>query len=151
MLPTKEFTNLQIAELLRDVAASYQLQDEKKNKFRIIAYQRAADAVEHASSELKVLWDEGKLKDVPGVGESIATHLDELFRTGKVKHFDELMKDYPRMMFRLMKVQGIGPKTAYKLVKEGKIPEEVKKELKEARRRSRVRIPSAPQIKLPLT
>lgn len=128
---SKEITNLEIAELLRDVAASYQLQDEKKNKFRIIAYERAADAIEHASSELKDLWDEGKLKDVPGVGESIAEHLDELFKTGHVKHFEDLMKDYPKIMFRLLKIQGIGPKTALKLVKEGAIPKEVKEELKE--------------------
>ena len=131
MASDKEFTNLEIAELLRDVAASYQLQGEKKNKFRIIAYERAADAVEHASSELKDLWDEGKLKDVPGVGESIAEHLDELFKTGRVKHFEDLMKDYPKIMFRLLKIQGIGPKTAYKLVSEGSIPKEVKEELKE--------------------
>ena len=131
MVSYKEFTNIEIAELLRDVAASYQLQEEKKNRFRIIAYERAADAVEHASSELKDLWDEGKLEDVPGVGEAIAGHLDELFRSGEVKHFKELMKNYPKIMFRLMKIQGIGPKTAYKLVKEGKIPEEVKEELKE--------------------
>jgi len=127
----KEFTNLEIAELLRDVAASYQLQDEKENRFKIIAYETAAAAVEHASGELKDLWDEGKLKDVPGVGESIAGHLDELFKTGHVKHFKKLMKDYPKLMFRLLKIQGIGPKTAYKLVKEGSIPKEVKEKLED--------------------
>lgn len=128
---SKEFTNLEIAELLRDVAASYQLQDEKANRFKIIAYERAADAIEHASSELKDLWDEGKLKDVAGIGEAIAEHLDELFKTGHVKHFEKLMKDYPKIMFRLLKIQGIGPKTALKLVSEGNIPKEVKQELKE--------------------
>ena len=108
--------NTQIAELLRAIAAAYQLKDEEKNRFRIIAYQRAADAVEHASSELKDLWDDGKLKEVPGIGESIASHLDELFRTGKSGHFEEVMKGLPREMFDLMEVPGIGAKTAYKLV-----------------------------------
>ena len=50
---SKPLTNLQIAELLRDVAAAYQYKDQNKYKFQIIAYERAADAVEHASSELK--------------------------------------------------------------------------------------------------
>jgi len=108
--------NTQIAELLRAIAAAYQLKDEEKNRFRIIAYQRAADAVEHASSELKDLWDDGKLKEVPGIGESIASHLDELFRTGKSEHFGKVMKGLPREMFDLMEVPGIGAKTAYKLV-----------------------------------
>lgn len=114
----KDMTNLEIAELLRAVAASYQLKNEEKNRFRIIAYQRAADAVEHASIELKDLWDDGKLKEVPGIGESIESHLDELFRTGTSKHFEEVMKGLPPQMFDLMEVPGIGAKTAFRLVKE---------------------------------
>jgi len=119
----KNLNNLEIAELLRDVAAAYKLKDlpaqagETKNKFKIIAYERAADAVEHSSSELKDIWDEGKLEDVPGVGPSIAEHLSELFKTGKSKHFDELLKDLPPAIFELMKVPGIGPKTAFKMAK----------------------------------
>lgn len=112
-------TNLQIAELLRDVAASYQLKDQNKFKFQIIAYERAADAVEHATSELKDLWDDGKLEDVPGIGPSIAEHLSELFKTGRSKHFDDLMKDIPPEAFKLMELPGIGIKTAMKLIKEG--------------------------------
>lgn len=118
MRPLKGLTNLDIAELLRDVAAAYQLQDDKKNRFKIIAYQRAADAVEHASSELKDLWDDGKLKEVPGIGESISDHLDELFRSGKSKHFEEVMKGLDPFMFELMKIPGIGVKTANKLIRE---------------------------------
>ena len=114
----KEITNPKIAELLRSVAASYKLKNEIKNKFRIVAYERAADAVEHASSELKDLWDDGKLDDVPGIGKSIAAHLDEIFRTGESKHFEEVMKGLPPSMFVLMEVPGIGPKTAYRLAHE---------------------------------
>lgn len=118
---TKTLANLEIAELLRNVAASYQLKDEKENRFRIIAYQRAADAVEHSSSELKDLWDDGKLDEVSGIGESIAAHLDELFRTGSSRHFQSVMKGLPPAMFVLTKVPGIGAKTAFKLVNELKI------------------------------
>lgn len=123
-------TNLQIAELLRQVAAAYQLRDAKKNFFKITAYERAADAVEHATSELKDVWDEGKLEEVPGVGPSIAEHLDELFRTGKSKHFEEVMKGISLDAFKLMKLPGIGIKTATKLLNEGD-KKEVSEKLKE--------------------
>jgi DNA polymerase (family 10) len=123
-------TNLQIAELLRDVAASYQLKDDAKYKFQIIAYERAADAVEHATSELKDLWDDGKLEDVPGIGPSIAEHLNELFKTGKSKHFESVMKGIPKEAFKLMELPGIGIKTAMKLIKEGDT-KEVQEKLKE--------------------
>lgn len=115
---TKNMTNLEIAELLRAISASLELKDKLKNKFRIIAYQRAADAVEHASSELKDLWDEGKLKDVPGIGEGIASSLDEIFKTGSSKHFVEVMKGLPPAMFKLMELPGIGAKTGFRLTKE---------------------------------
>jgi DNA polymerase (family 10) len=126
----KAMTNLQIAELLRDVAAAYEWKDQKKYRFQIVAYERAADAVEHATSELKDLWDEGKLEEIPGIGPSIAQHLDELFRIGHSKHFDDLMKGIPTKAFKLMELPGIGIKTAMKMIKEGG-SKEVEAKLKE--------------------
>jgi DNA polymerase (family 10) len=142
-------TNLEIAELLRDVAAAYKLQDETKFRFQIIAYERAADAVEHASSELKDLWDDGKLEDVPGIGPGIAQHLDELFKTGKSKHFESVMKGIPKEAFKLMELPGIGIKTAMKLIKEGN-PKDVKEKLKEVEENEKISkrhlLPYAAQI-----
>lgn len=111
-------TNLEIAELLRNVASAYQFHDINKYKFQIIAYNRAADSIEHATSELKDLWDDGKLDDLPSIGKSIAGHLDEIFRTGKSKHFEELMKDIPQDAFTLMVLPKVGLKTAMKMIAE---------------------------------
>lgn len=115
----KTLTNLEIAELLRQVAAAYQILDE--NRFKIIAYERAADSIEHLTSEAKDVWEEGKLDETSGIGQTIASHLDELFRTGEVKHFTSVMKHVPHAVFPLLLIPGIGPKKAYKLVKELKI------------------------------
>jgi len=115
---TKNMTNLQISQLLEAVAAAYKLKDHDRNRFKIAAYERAAVAVEHLSSEAKDLWDEDKLEEVGGIGKSIAAHLDEIFRTGKSKHFDKLMKGIPPATFELMKVSGIGAKSAFKLTQE---------------------------------
>ena len=135
-MSAKPLTNLQIAELLRDVAASYQLKDSKKYLFQIIAYERAADAVEHATSELKDLWDDGKLEDVPGIGPSIAEHLNEIFKNGYSKHFDDLMKAIPKEAFRLMELPGIGIKTALKII-EKEDGKEITKLLKEVTERKK--------------
>ncbi len=117
-------TNLEIAELLRRVAAAYEILGE--NRFRIIAYQRAADSIEHLTSELKDYWDDKKLQEIPGVGDTLASHLDELFRTGHSKHFDSVMAKLPAAVFPLLLVPGIGPKKAYKLVTELKLRNEKK-------------------------
>ncbi len=144
-----DFTNLQIAELLRDVAAGYQLKGEDKYKFRIIAYDRAADAVEHATSELKDLWDDGKLEEVPGIGPSISEHLDELFKNGRSRHFEEVVRGIPPDAFKLMQLPGIGIKTAMKMLKEGD-KKEVAEKLKEVKslqeKNKRLLLPFAAQI-----
>src|SRR3990167_3456709 len=107
------FSNKKIAKILNDVAAAYTIKNE--SRFKIIAYQNAAASIEHATSEIKDLWEEGRLDTVPGLGENIRKHLDELFTKGKVRHFDSVTKDIPRIVFELLKVRGMGPKTAYKL------------------------------------
>ena len=116
MAYNNRLSNNQISHLLRSVAAVYALKGEKFT-FQSIAYQRAADAVDHVTSEMASLWEEGKLQAIPGVGPSIAKHLDELFKNGRSKHFDELLSSYPQATFELMHVPGVGARTAIKLSK----------------------------------
>lgn len=118
-MTSSRFVNKEIAELLRSIAAAYELKNE--NRFRIIAYDKAADTVEHMTRELHDIWQEGGLaglQKVQGIGPTISSHLDELFSKGESKHFATVMKDIPASVFVLMRVPGIGPKRAFKLVKE---------------------------------
>lgn len=109
-------TNQEIVKLFRNVAASYAIKDEKKYKFQIIAYQKAADATEHASVELTNLYKQGNLGKVPGIGTTIQGRLTELFETGHVKHFDEVMEGISPAVFPLLDIPSFGPKKAYKIV-----------------------------------
>jgi len=119
MKMNRNMNNQKVAHLLRAISAAYEVKGG--DRFRIIAYDRAATAVEHATSEAKDLWDDGKLRTLPGIGAGIAQHLDELFRKGKVRHFDQIMKGLPPAMFELLSIPGIGAKTAHRLCKELKL------------------------------
>lgn len=110
-----KYSNKEVARLLRNVSAAYILLDE--NRFKIIAYEKAGDAVDGLNREIKDIWLEKKLMSIPGIGPSIGQHLDEYFTKGKSKHFDSILKKIPEAVFPLMQVPGIGPKTALKLVK----------------------------------
>lgn len=110
-------SNQYISDLLRSVATSISL--SKGNFFEIRAYNSAADAIEHSTSEVKDLWQEGKLGDIPGVGKSIQAHLEEFFKTGKVKHFETLLAKHPAVVYELIKIPGVGPATAIDLEKIG--------------------------------
>ncbi len=112
-------TNREISLLLRKVSAAFEVKDE--NFFRVRAYQNAAASIEHATSDLHDLWEENKLGQIPGVGPNLAQHLDELFRTGGVRHFENETKDLPQGMFEILGIPGIGAKTAYKLAKAFKL------------------------------
>lgn len=115
----KGMANLEIARLLRGVAAALQIKSKLPTvRFQVVAYQNAADSIEHLTSEAKDLWDDQELDKIPGVGKTIAERLDELFKTGKVKHFEETFEGLPPAMFELMEVPGIGAKRAYKLAQE---------------------------------
>lgn len=108
-------TNQEIVHLLRNIAASYSIKDEKKYKFQIIAYVKAADAIENSSIELKTLYEQNNLEKIPGIGPTIKGRLEELFETGKVKHFEEVMGDISPAVFPLLDIPSFGPKKAFKL------------------------------------
>lgn len=109
-------TNQDIVHLLKSVAAAYTIKDEKKYKFQIIAYQKAADAVEHASTELKNLYEQKTLENLSGIGPTIKSRLEELFETGRVQHFEEVLSGISPAVFPLLDIPTFGPKKAYKIV-----------------------------------
>lgn len=124
------YSNKQIARLLRNIAAAYTLigdptsQDGKVSRFRIIAYEKAADSIEHLSREIRDIWQEGKLYKVPGVGPGIGSALEEYFEKGESEHFSLVLKGIPPSVFKLMDVPGIGPKKAFRLVMQFGITDE---------------------------
>src|SRR3989344_3319485 len=128
------YSNRQIAKILRSISAAYTVKGG--DYFKITAYDKAADSVEHTTSELKDLWDDGKMDTVPGLGKAIQLHLDELFRTGNVRHFDQIKSGLPKGMFELLDVPGMGPKSAYKIAKALKVKNI--KDLEVAARRGKI-------------
>ncbi len=111
-------TNKQIARLFRQVAAAYTIKNEGKFRFQIIAYERAADAIENSTEEIIDLFKQGENIVLPGIGPAIHAHLEELLKTGKVKHFDWVMSGISQAMFPLLDIPTLGPKKAYRLAKE---------------------------------
>ncbi len=125
-----EISNAKIARLLRQIAAALIIK-KIGNIFQIRAYENAADAIEHSTSDVADLWQEGKLDTVPGVGEKLKEYLSELFKAGRVKHFEDVQKGIPQVVFDLLDIPGIGPKTAQKIAELGvKNLEDLKKKLK---------------------
>ncbi len=107
-------SNKQIAHILRSVAAVYELKGA--NRFRIIAYENAADAVENLNRELADLWENNELSKIAGIGSSMSARLEEFFEKGDASYLVKTMHELPAPIFELMKVPGLGVKKAFKLV-----------------------------------
>ncbi len=125
-----EISNQRLAKILRNVAAAYTIK-KIGNIFQIRAYENAADSVEHSTSEIQDLWQEGNLNTVGGLGPAIRGYLDELFKKGNVKHFEDVQKGIDEVVFDLLDIPGVGPKTAEKIAGLGvKDLDDLKKKLK---------------------
>ncbi|HRW04880.1 MAG TPA: DNA polymerase/3'-5' exonuclease PolX [Caldilineaceae bacterium] len=110
------FTNKDVADLLVLVADILQILDA--NRFRIIAFQNAAEAVKNFPQDLSALYHQGQLQSISGIGKGIAGALTELFETGTVAEFDELKAQVPVGVVAMMQVPDMGPKKARRLWEE---------------------------------
>lgn len=125
--------NTEIAQVFQEIADILEMKGE--NVFKIRAYQRAARTIEHWPQEMETVLKEDILKQIPGIGEAIAKKITELLTTGRLKYFEELKADMPEGVTELLKVPGIGPKTAWRLVTELKVKnlEELEKAILEGK------------------
>jgi len=106
-------TNKELSFLLRSVSAALTIKNA--DKFRVLAYQKAADSIENASQEASNLYNNNELHNLPAIGGSIYAHLKDIFQSGQSSYIDEIFQGLPAGMFAILPIPGIGPKHAYKL------------------------------------
>jgi len=113
---SKEFSNYQIAEYLSKIAIAYEIKN--KDRFRIMAYQNAAETILNYPEKLYELWqkDPKNLDYIPHIGPSILKKIDYLFKTGKnYPTLKKVFADIHPAVFTFEKIDGIGPLIAHKL------------------------------------
>ena len=107
--------NKDLANIFRQMGAIYEF---KGDKFRALAYYRAAEVIEDLPEDIRNYIVSGNLNSIKGVGQAIATKIEEYVNTGKIKKFEELREEVPEELIEIMDLPGIGPKTLKKLHEE---------------------------------
>lgn len=110
-----DLSNKTIAEILRQIGEYLAMQQVP---FKPRAFEKAAEAVGDLEEEARVIYKRGgikALKEIQGVGQSIAETIEELVTTGKSKVYEELKKATPVRLDELARVEGLGPKSVQKL------------------------------------
>ena len=102
--------NREIARLLSETADLMEIAGE--DGFRIRSYRNAAAAIESTPERLADLkGDPKKLTAIPGIGKSIAGHIDEILTRGSFDRRDQMLEKYPPTALELLHIQGLGPKS----------------------------------------
>ncbi len=85
-----------------------------ENRFKVIAYRKAARVLEDYPEDIEEVYRRGgvkALKAIPGIGERIAQKIAEYLETGHMHKYEEVMSMVPQELLTLLDVQGIGPRT----------------------------------------
>ncbi|MBN2465348.1 DNA polymerase/3'-5' exonuclease PolX [candidate division WOR-3 bacterium] len=105
--------NQELARLFTRIADAFELKGE--TGFRVLAYRKAARTLTDLGADIETLDQEGKLQEVPGIGEGIAKKIHEFLSTGRMRKYDEAVAGLPAGLFEMLDLQGVGPKTVKQL------------------------------------
>ncbi len=110
--------NSEIADVFDQMAELLELSGE--NMFRIRAYRNGAKAIRELPENVAdILTDSARdLKDVPGIGQTLADKSRTLVTTGSLPQLDELRKKIPPGLIKIMHIPGLGAKKAIALHRE---------------------------------
>jgi DNA polymerase (family 10) len=81
-------TNLEVARIFRELAGL--MEKKKENWFKIRAFRKVAEEIEKLTVDLEQIAAEGKLREIPGVGEVIEKKITEILETGKLQKLEKL-------------------------------------------------------------
>ena len=82
-----------IARILDEMGTLLEVRGE--NAFRCRAYHNAAQALKALPSELGPLIADGRLAEVPGIGETMLAKIAQLATSGHLPSYDELRRTTP--------------------------------------------------------
>jgi DNA polymerase (family 10) len=104
--------NQEIAKIFYEIADYLEMEGVA---FKPYAYQKAAITLETLEEDVEEAYKRGgigALKEIPGVGESIALKIEEYLKTGKIKYYEEFKRKIPINLEEIIAVEGMGPKRA---------------------------------------
>jgi DNA polymerase (family 10) len=113
---TPFITNAEIARVLFQIGAMLEMMEV--NPYRVRAYRRAALSVLFLPKPLVDYFGRQEEPPLPGVGERIRSRLEELINTGHMGTYEALLEEVGEPMVSLLRIPGVGPKTAVRLVSE---------------------------------
>ncbi|HQK95999.1 MAG TPA: DNA polymerase/3'-5' exonuclease PolX [Armatimonadota bacterium] len=103
-------TNREIADVLDQIGDMLEIQGE--NVFKVRSYRRAAETIGRCSFAITGATASEQLRELPGIGESLSQLILEVAATGTCPLREQLLAVIPQGLLDVLRVPGVGPKTA---------------------------------------
>ena len=99
--------NQRISDTFYEMANLLEIQGE--DPFRIRAYRRAAQTISHFRSDVRMLAQEGRLEEIPGVGRILTRDITQLIETGGVRYHEHLRSTVPDGLLPILRLPSLTP------------------------------------------
>lgn len=103
-----------VADVLEEIGLLLEVAGESPFKCR--AYENAARTIRELDRDLVQMVQEGRLRDLKGIGEALSEKITSLVTTGSLPYYDELRASVPGILYELVRIPGLGSKKARLLV-----------------------------------
>lgn len=100
--------NREVVDLFSRVADMLAIRGDQIH--RILAYRKAAESIEALGRDINVVHAEGKLTEIPGIGDTLAAKIEEMLTTGRLSFYEKLAVEIPPGLVDMLRVEGLGPK-----------------------------------------
>ena len=128
--------NREVARILRETAQLLEIDGAMIGRYR--SYERVAELLNGLPESIEELArDRAKLMELPGIGDGMADHIQEILKTGHYSLRTKLLNKYPETILHLLDLQSLGPKKVaflWKTFKAGTV-EQVEKLAREGKLR----------------
>jgi DNA polymerase (family 10) len=108
--------NAEVARLFAEIGDILELKGEQP--YRYNAYRTAARSVGNARERLDVLFQQGRLRELYGIGSALEAKIVEYLMTGQMEYYERQRREFPSALASLLQVPGLGPVRARAIYQE---------------------------------
>ena len=111
--------NRDVSRVLRETASLLEIDGAIIGRYR--SYERAAELLDSLPESIaEIAATPERLEELPGIGERMAEHIQEILKTGDYSLRKKLLKKYPATILDLLTLQSLGAKLR-KLTRGGQV------------------------------
>src|SRR5258708_5690239 len=105
---TSESTaNAEVARMFAEIGDILEIKGEPP--YRYNAYRAGARSVANATERIETLFQEGRLRQLQGVGAALESKIVEYLSTGRMDFHEQVRRDFPIALASLLEIPGLGP------------------------------------------